>query len=72
MPFIPPGAANSAPTWTVRLTMVFLAAVFTLGGFALMSNKSWVPGGVLVGLAALALLLAIVLPTPANKRQRRR
>jgi hypothetical protein len=71
MPFIPPGAANSAPTWAVRLTIVFLAAIFTVGAIALLSNRSWVGGGVLVGLTALALLIA-VRPRVAPHQRRRR
>lgn len=71
MSFIPSRAANSAPVWVIRLVMVFLTAVATLGAFALLSNGVWVGGLVFVVLAVLTVLLAVLLRKPDPARRKR-
>jgi hypothetical protein len=61
--YIPQGQAKALPTWAVRLTLVFVGAVFTLGAVAMLSDGVWIGGLVFGACAVLTTSLALVVRT---------
>jgi hypothetical protein len=64
-------AVGWLPTVNVFRTVLFLAAIFILGGVALLFDGSWTGVAVFGGPAALAVLVAMALRKPAASRRKR-
>jgi uncharacterized membrane protein YhaH (DUF805 family) len=69
VPFIPSGQGRRLPAWALQLALTLVAVALALGGAALLSDRQWIGGTVLFGLAMLAALIAALIRKPsANHR----